>query len=158
MSGYAALPGHQDDVAQLAGPQVALHLAEGEVGVGQGGEHAVLGAGARLHGHAGGQRGAAVGRSEPAHTQTGRQGVLMLILVSLVTKETDVRTGSSASCSFLFPLCPFPRTNSPISSIFRPGLLYSMSLEADKSPLMVQLLGVNGQINLAHLKEKLPIK
>lgn len=32
------------------------------------------------------------------------------------------------------------------------------SPEADKSSLMVQLLGINGQINLAHLKEKLPIK
>lgn len=35
---------------------------------------------------------------------------------------------------------------------------YCMSPEADKRSLMVQLLGVNGQINLAYLKEKLPIK
>ncbi len=43
-----------------------------------------------------------------------------------------------------------------ISFTFQQG--YCMSPEADKSSLMVQLLGVNGQINLAHLKEKLPIK
>lgn len=60
-----ALSRHQGDVTQLPGPQVALHLAEGGVSVGQCGEHALLWARARLHGHAGGQRGAAVGRPVP---------------------------------------------------------------------------------------------
>lgn len=69
---YPALSRHQDDVTQLPGPQVALHLAEGGVSVGQRGEHALLRARARLHGHARGQCGAAVGR--PVLTRdTGRR-------------------------------------------------------------------------------------
>lgn len=39
---YPSLSSHQDHVAQLSGPQVALHLAEGDVSVGQGCENAVL--------------------------------------------------------------------------------------------------------------------
>lgn len=74
MCWYPALSCHQDDVTQLPGPQVALHLAEGGVSVGQRGEHALLWARARLHGHAGGQCGAAVGRPVLARgTQTGEK-------------------------------------------------------------------------------------
>lgn len=64
---YPPFPRHQNDVTQLSGPQVALHLAEGDVSMGQGSEHALLWARAWLHRHTRGQRGAAVGR--PVLTQ-----------------------------------------------------------------------------------------
>lgn len=69
MRRYPSLSSHQDDIAQLSGPQVALHLAEGDVGVGQGGEHALLRTGAGLQRHARGQRGAAVRRPEQGSQQ-----------------------------------------------------------------------------------------
>lgn len=71
---YPALSCHQDDITKLPGPQVALHLAEGGVSVGQCGEHAFLRARARLHGHAGGQRGAAVGRPVLTRDTDRREG------------------------------------------------------------------------------------
>lgn len=78
------LSSHQYDITQLPGPQVALHLAEGDVSVGQSSEHALLRTRAWLHRHTRGQRGAAVGRpalaqghpgeDEHRHEQTQRQG------------------------------------------------------------------------------------
>lgn len=49
---YPPLSSDQYDITQLSAPQVALHLAKGDVCVGQSGEHTLLWTSARLHGHA----------------------------------------------------------------------------------------------------------
>lgn len=108
---YPPVSGHQDDVTQLSGPQVALHLAEGGVGVGQSGEHTLLRTCTWLHRHAWGQRRAAVRRPVPTNTNTHthrqkdtkrrRQALNACVDADSLfvrDKETDVWTDVCALC------------------------------------------------------------
>lgn len=181
---YPPVSGHQGHVTQLPGPQVALHLTEGDVGMGQSSEHTLLRTSTWLQWNAGGQCGAAVGRPVPTHgnirTQTGvcvdtdihrkRQkqtkadrGFECMHSWSLLLQTTRQMCGERELQQLLcvfhvqsFSLYRFFSHTLVPSFTFQQG--YCVSPEADKGFLMVQLLGVNGQINLAHLKEKLPIK
>lgn len=164
---YPPLSSHQYDITQLSGPQVALHLAESDVSVGQSREHTLFWTRTWLHGHTRWQRGAAVGspaltqwhpdkdRWRFIHTDTKRRSlrevwgyVSMPFPPALCSSQTDrcvMRSSPAALCFFV----PFPH------SLHRGCCILP---EADKSSLMGQLQGVNDQINLAHLKTKLPIK
>lgn len=121
---YPPLSGHQYDITQLSGPQVALHLAEGHVGVGQSGEHTLLWTRTWLQRHAGGQCGAAVRRPEQRQpfTQTKRRRqklwVHVLVLILFCSRQRDrcvERATPAAPCHpcAIFVFVPFPHTYSP---------------------------------------------
>lgn len=141
MCRYPPLSSHQDDITQLAGPQVALHLAEGGICVGQGGEHTLLWTCTWLHRHAWGQRGTAVRRPVPVtgrqtqaftwthtHTRTNRHKEKETETLSacvdthslLFKTKRQMCRGSHASCS-VFSLC---HSLTCFRVTFATGLLY----------------------------------
>lgn len=171
MSRYSPLPSHQYDITKLSSPQVALHLAEGDISMGQSGKHALLRTRALLHWHTWGQRGTTVRRpaptqwhtdkdKHPTNTHGQRQKEKETETFSgFIGEQRDrcVKRATPAVLSHLmYPLCIIPSHVFALFFTFQQG--YCMSPEADKRSLMVQLLGVNGQINLALFKENLPIK
>lgn len=120
---YPPFSSHQYDITQLSGPQVALHLAEGDVGVGQSGEHTLLWTCTRLHRHAWRQCGAAVRRPVPTqwhadrdrhshkHTRTNRHK----------EKETETLSACVDADSLLFKtkrqMCEESYTSCSVSSM-----------------------------------------
>lgn len=156
---YPPLSSHQYDITQLSGPQVALHLAESDISMGQSREHTLFWTCTWLHGHTRWQRGTAVGspaltqwhpdkdRWRFIHTDTKTRilwvylSMPVLFLCSSQTDRCVMRSSPAALCFFV----PFPHS-------FHRGCC--ILPEADKSSLMGQLHGVNDQIYLAHLKTK----
>lgn len=143
MCRYPPLSSHQYDITQLSGPQVALHLAEGSVGVGQSGEHTLLWTRTWLHRHAWGQRGTAVRRPVPTqwradkdehsreHThaqgQTDtkrrrqRHWVHVLMLILFCSRQRDRCVEGAMPAAQCFALC---HSLTHFRVTFPTGLLY----------------------------------
>lgn len=149
---YPPVPCHQHHITQLPRPQVALHLGESDICMGHSSEHRLLWTRTGLHGHTRRQCGAAVwGPGKDKLTQKGDKSLVCMCRcwVLLFYRERQMR----GQLLFFF-LMSFLHVSSP--SPFMQG--HFLLPDKNKDPLMLQLLGVNDQINLAHLKERLPIK
>lgn len=85
MCRYPSVSSHQNDITQLPRPQVALHLAEGDISMRQSGKHRLLWTGAWLYRHARGEGCAAVRR--PVGTHASKEKILKVKLAQKATNK-----------------------------------------------------------------------